>query len=196
MEPRDRIRNIRKSLGFTQTEFATRLGMKWYKIKDHELGRLKVTEELAQKINRVFGINYKWILDGESPKEMAWNEESIIATVNTGPFIDVYDSGIAVKIAQAKDTAIQQGLEYPEEPIKLTVPVEVYFHRVETINFAMRRANGICEECGGPAPFIRAKNNMPYLEAHHIKPISEGGRDEPGNIIMVCPNCHRKLHYG
>jgi 5-methylcytosine-specific restriction protein A len=38
------------------------------------------------------------------------------------------------------------------------------------------------------------------MEAHHLIPMSiqkdfTNSLDVPGNIISVCPNCHRKLHY-
>jgi 5-methylcytosine-specific restriction protein A len=58
------------------------------------------------------------------------------------------------------------------------------------------RANGICEKCKKPAPFIRAKDNTPYLETHHLVPLSEGGEDSLANTVAVCPNCHCEFHYG
>ncbi len=41
-------------------------------------------------------------------------------------------------------------------------------------------------------------NNMPYAEAHHIRPLGSphDGPDLPGNLVCVCPNCHVKLDYG
>ncbi len=37
----------------------------------------------------------------------------------------------------------------------------------------------------------------PYSEAHHIIPLGQphNGPDIPGNIIVVCPNCHVQLDY-
>lgn len=58
---------------------------------------------------------------------------------------------------------------------------------------AKRRAHGICQLCGQPAPFKDA-NNQPYLECHHIKWRSQGGEDCPENVVALCPNCHRKMH--
>ncbi|MGG5763419.1 MULTISPECIES: HNH endonuclease [Bacillus cereus group] len=58
---------------------------------------------------------------------------------------------------------------------------------------AKRRAQGICELCEQHAPFQDKKGN-PYLEAHHVKWLSEGGEDSIYNTIGVCANCHRKLH--
>lgn len=60
----------------------------------------------------------------------------------------------------------------------------------------LKRAHGICEKCGKRAPFIRASDGTPYLEVHHIVPLSEGGEDTIENAIAVCPNCHRKVHFG
>lgn len=59
--------------------------------------------------------------------------------------------------------------------------------------FAKRRANGNCQLCGKPAPFVN-HDGIPFLEAHHIIPLSEGGADSIDNIAALCPNCHRKMH--
>ncbi|WP_409254307.1 HNH endonuclease [Bacillus sp. SCS-153A] len=56
-----------------------------------------------------------------------------------------------------------------------------------------RRANGICDLCGRPAPF-KDKKNRPYLESHHIVWLSRGGADNIENTVAVDPSCHRKLH--
>lgn len=55
-------------------------------------------------------------------------------------------------------------------------------------------ANGICEECHEKAPFNRKKDGSPYLEVHHIEPLSKGGFDLVENTKAVCPNCHCKIH--
>jgi 5-methylcytosine-specific restriction protein A len=60
--------------------------------------------------------------------------------------------------------------------------------------YVLRRANGQCEACNGPAPFKRP-NGTPYLEPHHIKRLSDGGPDDPRWVAGVCPNCHRRAHY-
>ncbi len=46
-----------------------------------------------------------------------------------------------------------------------------------------------------------AKSGKPYMEAHHLIPISaqdnfDVSLDVDANIICLCPNCHRNLHYG
>ena len=46
------------------------------------------------------------------------------------------------------------------------------------------------------APFMKKSNDEPYLEVHHIKPLSQGGEDSLENVKAICPNCHRKIHFG
>lgn len=37
-------------------------------------------------------------------------------------------------------------------------------------------------------------DGRPYLEAHHVIPLAEGGPDIIENMVALCPNCHRKMH--
>lgn len=60
----------------------------------------------------------------------------------------------------------------------------------------LAHANGYCEECGNPAPFIRASDGTPYLEIHHKTFLSDGGEDTVENTMALCPNCHREKHFG
>ena len=55
------------------------------------------------------------------------------------------------------------------------------------------RANGKCDLCGEEAPF-KTKDNIPYLESHHVVTLSNNGPDVVYNAVALCPNCHRKLH--
>ncbi|NIM97667.1 MAG: HNH endonuclease, partial [candidate division Zixibacteria bacterium] len=73
----------------------------------------------------------------------------------------------------------------------------VHVHlRAEAIRlYALKRANGVCELCGKQAPFID-KDGRPYLEAHHLRRLSDGGPDDPEWVAGICPNCHRQTHYG
>jgi 5-methylcytosine-specific restriction protein A len=61
--------------------------------------------------------------------------------------------------------------------------------------YVLARAGGVCEACDKPAPFETAEGE-PFLEAHHIRRLSDGGPDNPRWVAAVCPNCHRRAHYG
>ena len=46
---------------------------------------------------------------------------------------------------------------------------------------------------------IKVGNKIQYAhgnEIHHIIAVAEGGTEEDGNLILLCPNCHKKVHMG
>jgi|GEM_PF-1019080 len=71
-----------------------------------------------------------------------------------------------------------------------------YTRNVYLSEYVKRLANGICQDCKQPAPFITKSTQEPYLETHHIIPLAEGGEDSIDNMVALCPNCHRERHYG
>lgn len=82
------------------------------------------------------------------------------------------------------------------EPQKLEVTTTVFVRNADVIAEVLERARGRCEACGNPAPFVRASNGTPYLEVHHVVPLFQGGADIVSNALALCPNCHRKEHFG
>jgi len=62
-------------------------------------------------------------------------------------------------------------------------------------SYVLTRANGVCEGCLQPAPFMRP-NGLPFLEVHHLHRLSDGGPDHPARVSAICPNCHRRVHFG
>jgi hypothetical protein len=64
------------------------------------------------------------------------------------------------------------------------------------VEYTKRIANGVCQDCKQPAPFLNKTTKEPFLEIHHIKPLAEDGKDTIENTIALCPNCHRKRHFG
>ena len=56
------------------------------------------------------------------------------------------------------------------------------------------RANGQCEYCGEHG-FETARGGS-YLEAHHVIPLSCEGTDEVWNVVAICPNDHKRAHFG
>jgi 5-methylcytosine-specific restriction protein A len=81
-------------------------------------------------------------------------------------------------------------------PRKLVVSNVVFERDPDVVAEALSKAKGVCDECLNPAPFKRKKNGRPYLEVHHVVPLSKGGHDSISNAVALCPNCHRKAHFG
>lgn len=65
----------------------------------------------------------------------------------------------------------------------------------EVIDYVLGQSAGHCEGCGCMAPFCDDEGE-PWLEVHHVRPLAEGGPDQVDNAAALCPNCHRRLHYG
>ncbi len=80
------------------------------------------------------------------------------------------------------------------ESSKRIVETTEYERDPHVVEYALRKANGICQLCNNQAPFIR-KDGTPFLEVHHILFLSEGGPDTIENTVALCPNCHRKMHH-
>jgi hypothetical protein len=83
-----------------------------------------------------------------------------------------------------------------EPPPKIVTTTVTHQRSADVIAEALLRSKGICGRCGNTAPFKSARTGMPFLEVHHIKPLSENGLDIIENVIALCPNCHRNAHYG
>lgn len=66
-------------------------------------------------------------------------------------------------------------------------------------NHIFRRDDYTCQKCGTPHRLIN-ENGIPLpttdgeLDLHHKKPVSQGGDDNPDNLITWCRNCHKEWH--
>lgn len=88
---------------------------------------------------------------------------------------------------------LKNASEYPET---IQVISKGYKRNADVIAEILSIANGLCEKCKAKAPFIRKKDNTPYLEVHHKKTLATGGKDTVKNSESLCQNCHRELHFG
>ena len=111
-------------------------------------------------------------------------------------YINKFDA--LVKNSQVITSAKRQKriLAADHKPKKVLRYIEDYARNPDVVAEALYRAKGICEKCRQFAPFIKKSNGEPYLEVHHIKPLSQGGEDSLENVKAICPNCHRKMHFG
>lgn len=82
------------------------------------------------------------------------------------------------------------------KPEKYIGEVILYRRDPEIVKYALDQANGYCGDCKQPAPFKKTSTDEPYLEVHHCHQLAKGGSDTKVNVIALCPNCHRKRHYG
>lgn len=81
-------------------------------------------------------------------------------------------------------------------PFSVFTQTRVFLRNADVVVEVLQRANGICDYCNEPAPFIKDSNGDGFLEVHHINPLAEGGDDTIENSVALCPNCHRFSHFG
>lgn len=72
---------------------------------------------------------------------------------------------------------------------------KIFLRDAGVVDAAKQRAAGRCEYCQTEAPFLTGAGT-PYLEVHHVVPLSQDGEDRLDNVLALCPNCHRKAHFG
>lgn len=82
------------------------------------------------------------------------------------------------------------------KPAMIYIETKAFIRNQFVIAEVLLRAQGICESCMMPAPFLRQSDGTPYLEVHHKVKLADGGDDTVENAMAVCPNCHRQAHYG
>ena len=119
------------------------------------------------------------------------------SVVKVEPTSDEKDLVKLVKVA--RHMARKTGKSAPppkgqEKPTRTEVTVSRIDRDPKVIAWILEKANGVCEVCMERAPFNR-DNGDPYLEAHHIRPLTDAGPDTICNVVACCPNCHRSLHH-
>jgi len=97
---------------------------------------------------------------------------------------------------ELRNAALEDGMKHlPERTVSTTQSTTEYTRSEKVKQYVKARAGGQCEGCGEPAPFT-SKTGEPYLHAHHVHELSEGGSDTLETVISLCPNCHYRVHHG
>ena len=76
---RDRIKELRKSLGLTQAAFAEKIGVKQNTIAQYESGRNNPTDAVLALICREYGVTEVWLRTGIGPMLVPRTREEEIA---------------------------------------------------------------------------------------------------------------------
>lgn len=87
-------------------------------------------------------------------------------------------------IAMAQHRAIVEGMN--SEPLDRAMK---YFKNRTAKEAVLKKQKIIEEKCECE---ICKYGFVPVLQVHHIIPVSEGGDNEQENLILLCPNCHKK----
>jgi 5-methylcytosine-specific restriction protein A len=86
---------------------------------------------------------------------------------------------------------IPEGNPFPDRAKTISEYIE---RDARVRKYVLKRANGKCEYCGERG-FPTANGGL-YVETHHIISLCDSGRDTVDNVIALCPQHHRRAHYG
>lgn len=86
------------------------------------------------------------------------------------------------------------------KPTKEKNGIKVFPRNLGYSKFSLEKANYLCEIDKEHITFISNSSKKQYVEAHHLIPLKEQiefrwSLDIPANIISLCSNCHRKMHF-
>lgn len=109
---------------------------------------------------------------------------------------DEFEMAVKKSETSASDERNARLSNAPKKPEQIIVKVVVYKRNPDVVAAVLERAGGVCEGCEKTAPFKRARDNKPYLEVHHKIRLADNGDDTVENAMALCPNCHRKAHFG
>lgn len=103
------------------------------------------------------------------------------------------------KSSAASSAEVQDMIKPPPERSILGSRV-VYQRDPSVAATALHLAGHCCEAGCGTSPFVASATGLPYVEAHHLIPLSRQGSfpdaslDVPANVVALCAGCHAKIH--
>lgn len=158
----------------------------------------KAFEYRMQNISYVFSLLGRPWLKGAAP---AKNVGTNVAAVIEGLIAEIEGKASIPVVAVEVET--RKRMESPMRirptgdatPSAIATTVSTYRRDPAVRAWVLQRARGICECCNAPAPFPDA-SGVPYLEIHHVRQLADGGSDRVSNAVALCPNCHRRMHFG
>lgn len=130
----------------------------------------------------------------EAIRELGWVEPTASISEEEFRLLIEERRSVASELSHENlSVAVSRSDPYPP---RISVTRDEFQRSQDVVEWILRESKGICEKCHSRAPFSRSRNGQPYLEVHHVKPLSAGGSDTIQNTVALCPNCHREVHYG
>ncbi len=100
------------------------------------------------------------------------------------------------KLQWAAEQPLEEVEETPKPRRKSRVVERGYERKHKLVDLAKHRADYRCEVAGCTVELFTKPDGQRYVEVHHLIGMAEGGPDTLENLVCVCANHHRELHYG
>ncbi|MGA2250576.1 HNH endonuclease [Terracidiphilus sp.] len=153
-------------------------------------------EELRQKVPDLAWARYPLMYTTPSP-ELTNQIRTLISQRLAAQYFDIRaDKQAAALIETLNRQELREiALSRSRKNVSAQVRKILIRRRNQVIRrYVLARAEGKCEGCLNPAPFTGV-NGEPFLEAHHVKRLSQEGPDSIRYVIALCPNCHRRTEF-
>ncbi|QYK03326.1 HNH endonuclease [Shewanella psychrotolerans] len=158
----------------------------------------KSFEYRMQNISYVYSLmGRKWVSGLKPAKNVGSNNAAVIERQicevegQSLPKVAEFETKV-ISYKSKANLSKPNGIKEPEK----TYSQVTNFNRDPKVKaWVLKEASGKCECCGSDAPFTTAEGE-PFLEIHHLRRLADGGSDTITNVIALCPNCHREMHYG
>lgn len=161
--------------------------------KYYDLNDIPTDEELIKDLQELIAI-YEQLQD-------------IMNGMTSEQFIDYI-----LNYEEVEDTQFQMDIQYVDSVSTPEVPQPIpnqdtfkqatkWKRNASIAKEALEKAQFKCEIDPLHQTFISNVTNQNFVEAHHLVPMRlqhqfKVSLDVPGNIVSLCPNCHRAIHFG
>lgn len=157
-------------------------------------------------------IDYQKILEIVKPSLGNFRTYQLLDNITSQKVIDYINSQKVYYLDDnVADAELQENIaninsiepEHKPQPIKSSREKnggKIYPRNFAYAKKALEDASFSCEVDNTHKTFISRATNKQYMEAHHLIPLQfqeefSYSLDIPANIVSICPNCHRKLHF-
>lgn len=187
----DMLYKYNNGINFVKKEYYEELSNKFNRTK-------KSFEYRMQNISYVLSLMGRTWIKGLPPAKNVGSNN----TKKIEKFINEIENKNNIKNAYfesiVKENINKEKIDKPigiSKPDTISSNVTLYQRDPYVKAWVLKNSNWICECCKNPSPFI-SNDGIPFLEVHHMKRLSDGGSDTITNVVALCPNCHREIHYG
>jgi len=154
-----------------------------------DIGLLKI-EFSSTKRTKINSIYWK-----EKGKEFVDRTDDVECDSISVQELEEFNDSVSSAMKLSEKTLRERISKAPRKPGKAEVARWEFARNTNVAALVRLLARGKCGDCAEDAPFLTT-GGVPYLEVHHEKRLADGGEDTPDNAIALCPNCHRKRHFG
>lgn len=155
----------------------------WSEFFDEAAGVLRL-DELEREFSRL----WRTSADVDAPPSDIGDQDNVLEA-EASKLIDGGLEQLMERYRKDRETR-------PARPNAKNTATRTYERSPLVVAIAKLRAGHRCEVPDCNHLIFLCADGTPYVEVHHIEPLSEGGRDVLENVACLCAAHHREIHVG